>query len=52
MNPMIPAHPMPFETLTPDAYRQLEHAAYLKGHLKPFKGKGELEHLAHVAREI
>ena len=52
MNPMIPAHPMPFETLTPDAYRQLEHAAYLKGLLKPFKGKGELEHLAQVAREI
>lgn len=52
MNPMIPAHPMPFETLTPDAYRQLEHAAYLKGLLKPVKGKGELEHLAQVAREI
>lgn len=52
MNPMIPAHPMPFETLTPDAYRQLEHAASLKGLLKPFKGKGELEHLAQVAREI
>lgn len=42
MNPMIPAQPMPF-ALTPDAYRQLEHAASLKGLLKPFKGKGELE---------
>lgn len=28
--------------LSPDAYRQLEHAASLKGLLKPFKGKGEL----------
>lgn len=52
MNPMIPAPPMPFEALTPDTYRQLEHAASLKGLLKPFKGKGELEHLAQVAREI
>ncbi|MHC8308621.1 DUF3158 family protein [Pseudomonas sp. GT1P32] len=52
MNPMIPAQPMPFEALTPDAYRQFEHAASLKGLLKPFKGKGELEHLAQVAREI
>lgn len=52
MNPMIPTQPMPFEALTPDAYRQLEHAASLKGLLKPFKSKGELEHLAQVAREI
>ncbi|WP_454834410.1 DUF3158 family protein [Pseudomonas lini] len=52
MNPMNPAHPMPFDALTPDAYRQLEHAASLKGLLKPFKGKGELEQLAQVAREI
>ena len=52
MNPMIPAQPMPFKALTPDAYRQLEHAASLKGLLKPFKGKGELEHLAQVARDI
>ncbi|MEO8646335.1 MAG: integrase, partial [Pseudomonas sp.] len=27
MNLMIPAQPMPFEALTQDAYRQLEHAA-------------------------
>jgi len=39
MNPMIPAQPMPF-ALTPDAYRQLKHAASLKGLSKPFKGKG------------
>ncbi|WP_431033319.1 DUF3158 family protein [Pseudomonas yamanorum] len=52
MNPMIPIQSMPFVTLTPDAYRQLEHAASLKGLLKPFKGKGELEHLGQVAREI
>lgn len=52
MNLMIPAQPMTFEALTPEAYRKLEHAASLKGLLKPFKGKGELEHLAQVAREI
>ncbi|MBK5395483.1 DUF3158 family protein [Pseudomonas sp. TH39(2020)] len=52
MNPMISAQPMPLEALTPDTYRQLEHAASLKGLLKPFKGKGELELLAQVAREI
>nr|WP_314527266.1 DUF3158 family protein [uncultured Pseudomonas sp.] len=52
MNPWSPAQPIPFDTLTPDAYRQLEHVASLKGLLKPFKGKGELEHLAQVAREI
>ena len=52
MSPMTPAQPLPLEALTPDAYRQLEHAASLKGLLKPFKGKGELERLAQVAREI
>ena len=52
MNPLIPTQPMPFEALTPDVYRQLEHAASLKGLLKPFKGKGELEQLAQMAREI
>ena len=39
-------------TLAPTAYRDIEHAASLKGLLKPFKGKGELDHLAQVAREI
>ncbi len=52
MNPLTLAQSKPFEVLTPEAYRQLEHAASLKGLLKPFKGKGELEHLAQVAREI
>ena len=52
MNPLTSAHPMPFDALTPDAYRQLEHSASLKGLLKPFKGKGELDYLAQVAREI
>ena len=52
MNPLSQTQPIPFDALTPDAYRQLEHAASLKGLLKPFKGKGELEHLAQVAREI
>jgi Protein of unknown function (DUF3158). len=51
MKPLIPTQPMPLETLTADAYRQFEHAASLKGLLKPFKGKGELEYLAQVARE-
>ena len=51
MKPLIPTQPMPHETLTPDAYRQLEHSASLKSLLKPFKGKGELEYLAQVARE-
>lgn len=52
MSPMNSAQSMPHEVLTADAYRQLEHAASLKGLLKPFKGKGELEHLAQVARDI
>ncbi|MCD7038833.1 Protein of unknown function [Pseudomonas syringae] len=52
MNLRSPAQTIPFDALTLDAYRQLEHAASLKGLLKPFKGKGELEHLAQVAREI
>ncbi|MFW0756406.1 DUF3158 family protein [Pseudomonas sp. H11T01] len=52
MNPMNLAQSMPLDVLTPDAYRQLTHAASLKGLLKPFKGKGELEHLAQVARDI
>ncbi|PBJ10800.1 DUF3158 family protein [Pseudomonas mediterranea] len=52
MNLKHPVQPIAFAGLTSDAYRQLEHAASLKGLLKPFKGKGELEHLAQVAREI
>lgn len=52
MKPNISTQLIPLETLTSDAYRQLEHAASLKGLLKPFKGKGELDYLAQVAREI
>lgn len=52
MSPMIQTQLIRLDALTPHAYRQLEHAASLKGLLKPFKGKGELEHLAQVAREI
>jgi hypothetical protein len=32
-----------FQPLEPEAYRTLEHAPYLKGLLRPFKGKGSLE---------
>ena len=52
MIPSNPAPSLPPDVLTADAYRQLEHAASLKGLLKPFKGKGELNHLAQVARDI
>lgn len=52
MSPQFPLQPKILEALTSDAYRQFEHAASLKGLLKPFKGKGELEHLAQVARNI
>ena len=51
MKPIISTQPILLETLTPEAYRQLEHSASLKGLLKPFKGKGELDYLAQVARK-
>jgi len=35
--------PRHFQALEQTAFRGLEHAAYLKGLLKPFKGKGSLE---------
>jgi len=35
--------PRHFQALEQPAFRGLEHAAYLKGLLKPFKGKGSLE---------
>jgi hypothetical protein len=35
--------PRYYAPLEPAAFQRLEHAAYLKGLLKPFKGKGELE---------
>jgi hypothetical protein len=52
MNMTGRAQPFAFTALTADAYRQLEHAASLKGLLKPFKGKGELEQLAQMALDI
>ena len=52
MSDINPAQSLPIDVLTPDAYRQFAHAAFLKGLLRPFKGKGELEHLAQVARDI
>lgn len=35
-----------FTALEQAVFQQLEHAGYLKGLLKPFKGKGELENWA------
>lgn len=39
-----------FEALKQSSYTQLEHASSLKGLLKPFKGKGELEDFALQCR--
>lgn len=41
-----------FDGLVPETYRSIEHAASLKGLLKPFKGKGGLEALARCARQL
>jgi hypothetical protein len=41
-----------FDGLVPETYRGIEHAASLKGLLKPFKGKGELEALVQYARQL
>lgn len=41
-----------FGLLAQDAYRGIEHAASLKGLLKPFKGKGAFEDLALQTRQI
>jgi len=47
MNPPSTQHAAPaprfIDRLEHDDFLRLEHAAYLKGLLKPFKGKGELE---------
>jgi hypothetical protein len=40
------AAPRLFDTLESTDFQRLEHAASLKGFLKPFKGKGELERWA------
>jgi len=39
--------PLHFHALEQQAFRSLEQAAYLKGLLKPFKGKGSLERWAN-----
>lgn len=45
--------PLPaYAPLTADAYRSLEHAASLKAFLRAFKGNGELEHLAQMAKAV
>jgi len=43
MTPFDTPQPRHFRPLEQAAFRRLEHAAYLKGLLKPFKGKGSLE---------
>ena len=47
-------HPARFVPLEQTDFRRLEHAAYLKGLLQPFKGKGDLESWAsqcHALRD-
>lgn len=41
-----------FVPLQPADYQSLEQAAYLKGLLQPFKGKGSLEHWARQCRRL
>ena len=41
-----------FVPLVQTDFQRLEHAAYLKGLLKPFKGKGELEDWADQCRAL
>jgi hypothetical protein len=41
-----------FRPLQQSAFSTLEHAAFLKGLLKPFKGKGELSQWAGICREL
>ncbi|AZC91284.1 DUF3158 family protein [Pseudomonas chlororaphis] len=41
-----------FRSLQQDAFQGLQHGASLKGLLKPFKGKGELDQLADQCRAI
>ncbi|KXU38359.1 integrase [Ventosimonas gracilis] len=43
MTPCDSPQPRHFQPLEQTAFRRLEHAAYLKGLLKPFKGKGSLK---------
>jgi hypothetical protein len=41
-----------FRPLQQTAFSSLEHATFLKGLLKPFKGKGELSQLAVISRQL
>lgn len=41
-----------FRPLQQTAFSSLQHAAFLKGLLKPFKGKGELGQLAVACRQV
>jgi len=41
-----------FQPLQQDAFASLQHAPFFKGLLKPFKGKGELDHLAEQCRSL
>ncbi|SDS16784.1 Protein of unknown function [Halopseudomonas litoralis] len=41
-----------FVSLEQTDFQRLEHAAYLKGLLKPFKGKGDLENWASQCRAL
>ncbi|MDH1440361.1 DUF3158 family protein [Pseudomonas sp. GD03721] len=50
---MRPHPPLPaYAPLATDAYRTLEYAASLKAFLRAFKGNGELEHLAQLAKVV
>jgi len=51
-NPHDPVRPKHFRPLEQAAFRRLEHAAYLKGLLQPFKGKGSLEIWANQCRTL
>lgn len=40
------------QSLSSQAYREIEHSASLKGLLKPFKGKGELLQFAETLQQL
>ncbi|ASV39800.1 integrase [Pseudomonas sp. NS1(2017)] len=46
------AKPTAFQPLQQTAFSALEHAAFLKGLLKPFKGKGELMQFGEVCSQL
>ena len=53
-SPASQPHPVPrlFDRLEAIDFQRLEHAASLKGLLKPFKGKGELERWGHECQQM